>query len=347
MLKSIFKKRYAFILLILAGIPVMFLVPSIIPILQLRPEEVGVLIGNFPQPIGELQLTNSLIVTAFVDVLLIVLGLYLWRANRRMTRAVKSEDKAPKGFYNLMEALFEFFFNQAEDLAGSRWSSFVFPVSMTIILMVAISNWTELIPGVDSVGILEPSPTGEGYASVKITNQIGPIPPIYYLDRKTPQTVEPGEVHHGEICEEACAVLPVLRAPSTDLNFTLSLALMSVIMTQVIGFRAQGFRYLGKFFVFGTLFTDPLGFMDMFVGALELISEFVKILSFSFRLLGNIFAGTILLFVVSFFLPPFAPWIIAFLELFVGAIQAYVFGMLTMTFMSSATVHHGAGAEQH
>jgi hypothetical protein len=136
-------------------------------------------------------------------------------------------------------------------------------------------------------------------------------------------------------------VLPYVRPPSTDLNMTAALALIAVVMIQALGFRALGLSYLTKFFNFKTLFNSPLGGIDVAVGLLELIGEFAKILSFSFRLLGNVFAGSVLLFVMSFLLP-FLPWPFFILEFFVGALQAFVFGLLTAIFMNLATAsHHG------
>ena len=137
-------------------------------------------------------------------------------------------------------------------------------------------------------------------------------------------------------------VLGYFRAPSTDLNMTAALALIAVVMIQVMGFRALGINYLTKFFNFGTLFNSPLGGIDVAVGLLELIGEFAKILSFAFRLLGNVFAGSILLFVMSFLLP-FLPWPFFILEFFVAVIQALVFGLLTAIFMNLATVSHHEG----
>ncbi|MEO8612586.1 MAG: F0F1 ATP synthase subunit A, partial [Chloroflexota bacterium] len=137
-------------------------------------------------------------------------------------------------------------------------------------------------------------------------------------------------------------VLGYWRAPSTDLNMTAALALIAVVMIQVMGFRALGVNYLTKFFNFGTLFNSPLGGIDVAVGLLELIGEFAKILSFAFRLLGNVFAGSILLFVMSFLLP-FLPWPFFILEFFVAVIQALVFGLLTAIFMNLATVSHHEG----
>jgi F0F1-type ATP synthase membrane subunit a len=140
------------------------------------------------------------------------------------------------------------------------------------------------------------------------------------------------------------AVVPFVRPPSTDLNMTAALALIAVVMVQVLGFRALGIGYLTKFFNFRTLFSSPLGGIDMAVGLLELIGEFAKILSFTFRLLGNVFAGSILLFVMSF-LVPFLPWPFFILEFFVGIIQALVFGLLTAIFMNQATASHHGGDE--
>jgi F-type H+-transporting ATPase subunit a len=86
--------------------------------------------------------------------------------------------------------------------------------------------------------------------------------------------------------------------------------------------------------------------IDFAVGLLELISEFSKILSFAFRLFGNIFAGSVLLFVIGSLVPVFAQTGFLMLEFFVGLIQAIVFGMLTMTFMSQATQGHGGEHEE-
>lgn len=158
--------------------------------------------------------------------------------------------------------------------------------------------------------------------------------------------VDPANEQHRR--EFPFVVLPFLRVPSTDLNMTVSLALIAVVMIQVMGFRALGLSYLSKFFAVQNLFKSPLGGIDLIVGILELVGEFAKILSFSFRLLGNIFAGSILLFVMSF-LVPFLPWPFFILEFFVGIIQALVFGLLTAIFMNLATVshHHDDHEEGH
>ncbi len=129
--------------------------------------------------------------------------------------------------------------------------------------------------------------------------------------------------------------VPLLRGNEADLNSTLSLALISVILIQVFGVKFLGFRgYMSKFINF----RDPISF---FTGLLEIISEFSKIISFAFRLFGNIFAGEVLLTIMAFLVPILASFPFLLLELFVGFIQALVFAMLTAVFVNMAiTKHH-------
>jgi F-type H+-transporting ATPase subunit a len=126
--------------------------------------------------------------------------------------------------------------------------------------------------------------------------------------------------------------VPLLRGANADLNTTLALAVIAVIAIQVLGVSAIGaIKYAKKFFNF----SNPI---NAFVGFLELISEFSKLISFSFRLFGNIFAGEVLLMVIAFLVPYIAPLPFFFLELFVGIVQALVFMMLTLVFIKGATM---------
>lgn len=127
--------------------------------------------------------------------------------------------------------------------------------------------------------------------------------------------------------------VPVFRAGTADLNTTLALATFSVIAIQYFGIITLGREYIGRFFNF----KNPIYF---FVGVLELMSEATKIVSFAFRLFGNIFAGEVLLTVIAFLMPLLAPLPFMALELFVGFIQALVFSMLTSVFLSLATTSH-------
>ena len=131
--------------------------------------------------------------------------------------------------------------------------------------------------------------------------------------------------------------IPLFRSMNADVNMTLAIAVVSVVMTQVFGIAALGvLPYAGKFFV--APWKDPV---MSFVGILELIAEFAKVISFTFRLFGNIFAGEVLLVVISFLLPYLGPLPFLGLELFVGFIQGLVFALLTIVFLAMATVGHG------
>jgi len=127
----------------------------------------------------------------------------------------------------------------------------------------------------------------------------------------------------------------LFRSPAADLNFTLAFAVISVIVTNIIGMASVGvFKHLGKYFNFK-------GPIDFFIGILELISELAKIISLSFRLFGNVFAGEVLLTIIAFLAPYFIPLPFLFLELFVGAIQAFIFAMITLVSISLHTATHG------
>ena len=119
---------------------------------------------------------------------------------------------------------------------------------------------------------------------------------------------------------------------------------------KTIGVQALGISYFEKFLQFRRLFSGgPFGIIDFGVGLLEIILEFAKILSFGFRLFGNIFAGALLLSIVGALVPIIIPPGLYLFEVFFGVIQAYVFFLLATVFMSGATVsHHGdEHAEEH
>jgi F-type H+-transporting ATPase subunit a len=146
------------------------------------------------------------------------------------------------------------------------------------------------------------------------------------------------ETHHGHE-----VLIPFIRSSSADLNFTIAIAIFSVISVQVFGVAALGIRhYAGKFFI--APWKKPY-VVGSFVGILELVSEFSKIISFSFRLFGNIFAGEVLLLVVGSLVPFIVPLPFLLLEIFVGFVQALVFSMLTLVFLTGATTPHGGEGE--
>jgi F-type H+-transporting ATPase subunit a len=290
--------------------------PPIQPHILVAPERIGEA-PLFTLPvIGPFYLTNTLTTLLLVDLVVILLALAVRNSLRR-------GGLAPGGIGGAMEALVEVLYNLTESTAG-RYARLIFPWFASIIIIVLISNWMGLIPGMEAVGSLH-HVAEEGHATTPL------LPGVEALASS-----------EGEY-----AVVPWFRGMSTDLNFTLALALISVIATQIVGFQTQGVRYIFRFFNVLTLFKKPFfGAMDFIVSLLELISELSKILSFAFRLFGNMFAGMVLLFLISTMAPVFAPSLIMTFEFFIGLIQAFVFGMLTLVFMSQATQGHG-GEEGH
>ena len=268
--------------------------------------------------LGPLYLVNTLPTLVVTLVLLVLIAFF---ANRSLKQS-QNTDLVPRGIGNVVEAILEMLYNLTEGSAG-KYARMIFPWFATIMIYVLFANLLKLIPGFESIGVLHPH--GE-HASELHSG--------WYLYN--------AELSHDYI------LAPFFRGISVDLNFTAALAIISVVMIQVIGFRAQGIGYLSKFFNTRRMFKVPFfGAMDFLVGLLELISELSKILSFAFRLFGNMFAGIVLVAIVAGLLGKFSilPAMIMMFELFVGVIQAFVFGMLTMVFMAQATQGHGG--EEH
>jgi F-type H+-transporting ATPase subunit a len=307
-----------FILLfvVLAIIAVQFF-PPIQPHILVAPERITHSPLITLPVLGEIYLTNTL-----TTMLLVFVVVFLMALSVRNT--LNKGDLAPGGIAGAMEALVEVLYNMTESAAG-RYAKVVFPWFASIMVIVLISNWMGLLPGMEAFGSVEEYDHGHEMVSI--------IPGVAagMVEADGPYTI-----------------VPWFRGMSTDLNFTIALALISVVATQIIGIRSQGPGYFLRFFNVRTLFSKPFfGAIDFAVSILELISEFAKLLSFSFRLFGNMFAGMVLLFLITTMLPVFAPSLVMTFEFFIGGIQAFVFGMLTMVFMSQATQGHGDGEEHH
>jgi F-type H+-transporting ATPase subunit a len=220
---------------------------------------------------------------------------------------------------------------------------------------------------VDSVGYLHKSDHGYPTETVLgITTIVDPGEEEVHAEDAHAEDTHGEEAHaddahaedgHGEE-GHGYALVPFVRVASTDLNFTLSLALISVVMTQVIGFQALGSEYLVKYWNgadvakswkevrFGNPMEFIIGLMKWLASLLEIVAEIAKVLSFTFRLFGVIFAGSVLLFFVGSMLGGVGQSAVVLLELLFGPLQALVFGMLTMMFMSLATISHAHGDEE-
>lgn len=283
--------------------------------------------------------TNTLVATVLADIVILLLfglGLRRLRSN--------PDDLVPHNrWQNLLEMWIEGLYNLAESILGSNTRK-VFWVGATIFIFVMVANWMELLPGFDSIGVIEHA--HEGLTPYEKGTFLGIPALVGALDEAEAKTTEeehPGKVEHHA---EGYILVPFLRAANTDLNTTLALAIVAMVLVQFYGIRELGlWEYLsGRFVQVKKLNQgNPLGFIDLFVGVLETIAEFAKIISFAFRLFGNIFAGQVLLFVMGFLIPFVFFGVLVFwgLEIFVGAVQALVFMMLTFVFMATAMAHHG------
>ena len=206
----------------------------------------------------------------------------------------------PSRLQALVEMLFELVLNFASSILGPEMGRRAFPVVATIFFFVLFNAWLAIF-----------------------------LIPIY-------QAVGYGANVGGEFK----LATHLIRPAGTDLNFPLAIALVSFVFVEYWGFRAHGFGYLKKFFAFGDLLRGrPSGLINVFVGILELVSEFVRIVSFTFRLFGNMTAGEILVVMITFLVPFIATQFVFGLELLVGLIQSVIFAGLTLVFLSVAVSH--------
>jgi len=283
---------------------------------------------------GPKWFTNSVFTTILVDIFLVVLAF----------SATRSMKVVPGGLQNLMELVIERLLGLSESVAGKDAHRY-FPWVATIFLFVIFSNWTGIIPGVGSIGIVQKSdaahieepaegtPTEEEH-SLNLDGQLAMAGGDLILVE--PRSAEPALTASSD---EHSAFVPLFRPPSADLNMTFALAIVTMVLVQVWGIRALGGSYFKKFFNFSG--NGAMKGINAFVGFLELISEFSRIIAFGFRLFGNVFAGEIVLATMAFLITFLLPVPFYILEIFVGFVQALVFMMLALIFFSLSTVGHG------
>ena len=262
--------------------------------------------------IGSFPITNSILSGWIVLGIFLILGFSL--------RTLK---KIPTGIQNAFEALIEFMLDFMDQVTHDRERSKRFlPFVGTLFLFILLANWMGLVPGVGSI----------------VTRQLV-----------------------GEETEN----IPLFRAATSDLNMTLAIGLLSVVVSHIFGIMTIGFfKYWNKFIQLGTLANAIKAFarvrieqafiglftaiVEFMVGIIELVSEVAKVVSLSLRLFGNIFAGEVLLTVLASLIAFFLPLPFMALELIVGVIQALVFSMLTLVYLTIATEQpHGKAAEAH
>ncbi|MFA5359090.1 MAG: F0F1 ATP synthase subunit A [Patescibacteria group bacterium] len=259
----------------------------------------------FAEPIfhvGSFGVTNSLINTWVVVILVVVLSL-----------AVRLRLKeTPKGIQNIFEMVVDGALNLCDTVTGSRAKSLkFFPIAFALFLFVLLNNWLGLLPGVGSIGF-------------------------------------------NEVAEGHKVFIPLFRGGTADLNTTLALSLFAVVGSHIAGVLMIGFwKHFNKFINLKALaeipkkvLRDPaivlVNPIKAFVGIVEVIGEVAKVASLSFRLFGNIFAGEVLLSSMAALFAFILPIPFMFLEIIVGIIQALIFAVLTLVYLTIAST-----AEEH
>lgn len=251
--------------------------------------------------LGPLSLTNTLFTTIIILISIVIFILvFRWRYNFNN----------PGNFQLLIEYAISALYGLVEDITGKAQARKIFPFVFTFFIYILFANWLGLLLLVPSFSIGEP----------------------HHVD-STLECLKSGHCYltsHG--LEELEHTKHIFRPPTSDLSAAISFALISVVVTNALGFSYLGWGYLKKYINF----SNPINF---FVGLLEILSEFGKVISFSFRLFGNIFAGEVLILVITSISFGFATFPFLGLEIFVGLIQALVFFMLTTVFISLAISH--------
>ena len=269
----------------------------------------GARVGEACSPGTILPITNSLAMTVLVDLLLLLVIIF----------GARNMQLVPRGFQNVVETVVEGFYNFALGIDRRNVSKF-FPLPATIFIFFLVANMLGLLPGVGSIGICAPE-AHEAAAAEPAAASSSVLSGL------------PGYCGAGNI------LIPWLRAPAADLNVTFAFALVAVFMVEFFGVQALGLSYFTRFF------NLKEGALGLFVSVIELISEISRIVSFAFRIFGNIFGGEVILIVMSFLLGYVLPLPFYGFELFVAFIQSVIFAVLTLVFMSNAVVAHGAHEE--
>lgn len=300
--------------------------------------------------IAGLSFTNSMLTSLIASGLLILFAVAV--------RSSFKETNKPTGIQNFAEWIVEMLYNLVNSVAGTtKKTEQFFPFIASFFLFIVINNWIGLLPGVGTIGFMETheevipetapaearTPFVPQVQAATLTDEVGQaeshdeIEAVPLNDEHDGVIESTVEDDHGTATEDSHAAeatfVPYFRAGTADLNMTIALALVSQAVAQWFGFAHLGLGYLKKFINF----SSPIMF---FVGILELIGEFTKIVSFAFRLFGNVFAGEVLLAVIAFLVPVIAPMPFYGLELFVGMIQGLVFAMLSLVFYNIATMGH-------
>lgn len=273
--------------------------------------------------IGNFVITNSMFTSLIVSAILIT---FAFAANK----ALKNTNK-PQGLQNFAEWIVESFYNLSYSVTlDMRKAALFLPIVGTFFLFILLNNWFGLVPGVGTIS----TKVAEAVEHVEEqTDAAHSKDTVEIHSENIPMATEVVTDDTESSAEHKVSAVPFLRPGTADLNTTLALGIVSIIAVQLFGYHHLKSAYFKKFFNF----SSPIMF---YVGILELVSEISKIISFAFRLFGNIFAGEVLLVVIGSLVGLIGPIPFYGLEVFVGFIQALVFSMLSLVLMNMATQSH-------
>ena len=273
-------------------------------------------------------ITNTMM-SSFAATLVLILVLVVGARKKRLI---------PGRFQCLVELIVESLFNFVEGVSGKEMARRFFPVVATIFLFVVFNAWMGLLPFYPAWGFDPQAPNGGVYWSsgqeldLDAASSFGSHDSIH---QESAPTEEPG-IHVSKV--------DLFRPAGTDINMPLALAIVAFVFVEFWGFKVLGLGYLSKFIRVRNLFRGPkylfTALIDLFVGILETLSELIRVVSFTFRLFGNMLAGEILILVSAFLIPFVFSVPFYGLELLVGFIQAMIFMGLTVTFAAVAVAHH-------
>ncbi len=314
-------KVWVIVLFVLATIVVGFVLAGPQPDISLKAETIFA--------IGPFNVTNT-IITAYIVTAVLAIASFI---------ATRKASLVPSGFYNFVEALVEWMLSVVEEIAGPENGRKFFIVVATIFLFVVSCNYFGLLPIVNSIGVAH---RGDHQETGFVWKDAGPIKVVVPHAAEVKEGEQTTSSHESD--PNLAGFRPYLRSVNSDANSPLALALWSALFVEMWGLQALGFKYLGKFFAFPPFAKFSL--INVFVGLLEFLSELIRIISFTFRLFGNIFAGDVLITFISFLAPFVFPVVFYGLETFVGFIQAAVFALLTLVFAVMAVESHDEGEHE-
>lgn len=348
--------------IILLSVATSFIIRPSKPVIDIK-GEVLVTIYDTGNAFTRVIITNTLMTSWLVTLCLVAFAFW---ANRRL------EDMPVTKLQNFLEAAIEGIRDFVVNVAGEHHGGRFFPVVATIFIFVAITNWFALLPFFNAIGKVEPlgAESKEYHSRNAIFDEKGVSlimpgagviePDASACASKTGEeqvtcredAIKAAEEKKDVGGDQKVGILaPYFRSVNTDLNSPLSLALISAFFVETWGITSLGFRaYVSRFVNIRKLRQGQLltGGIDIFVGLLEFIAEVARLISFTFRLFGNMLAGEILLLVMTFLLPFVFIVVDIFygLELFVGVIQAFIFAALTLVFGVIAVSSHEEHEEE-